>query len=847
MGFTSVADEVESGRAVRGLDAAVDLARQRYMLETALARTGLEHLKSDERRRQVEDYMRLSARLRERLRSQIAASHFGMGGSSRSVSVGLRKEADRRRGGSIRNLFSKYGDEILGLTPCVLMSPSSVARHLAIGDVRFDTVIFDEASQIPVADAVGALGRADAAVIVGDSKQLPPTAMFSVDTSPSEEEEEPEEGDEDVLAAADQESILSEAVGSGLEQKLLSWHYRSRDETLISFSNEKYYDGELSVFPSPPVHRPGFGVSSHYVGGTFERGRGAARVNREEADAICRRFREMIKQDPHASIGVVTFNTQQRDLILDRLEQDDSAAVREALEREEDAVFVKNLENVQGDERDTILFSLAFSRDPETGVMPLNFGPLNKSGGERRLNVAVTRARQSVELYTSFRAADIELERTRSEGLRHLREYLAYAERSGDLASRTAPGDYDLYRGQIEEALRGRGLEVSSDIGTSKFRVDLAVRVDEDHGWLAVLLDTPEWAARRVTADRESLPSAILENVMGWQATEQILMPDWLRSPGGVVERIADRAAQLNVQDHEDSSPAGGDEQDAGAGVGSPDEASADGAAPTARPDEVAVAHETVDVGPDASESLAEEFEESPGRVPVLADYSAGSSPAGSVPNHEPMAEAEASTDSAGDDRQVPRARRYQEAPTDIVGTVADLDEIRGSRKVKTLVRQLMHELVQHEGPIEADRAARLVGRRFGLDRVVKDRVKQIQAAASVQKKSSRVFGTFYWPSYATPETYRDYRPREDGVGSVQVDEIAPEEIANAMEAVLRGEQPLRSEDLIRETMAIFDYTRMGQRIRTRFGSVLDACLDERRFQRQGDYVSMVSGNPPTS
>lgn len=835
LGLTVVADEIEGGRPVRGLDAAVDLARQQYILRTALARTGLEHLKSDERRRRVDDYMRLSYRLRMLLRSQIAAAHFEVGGSSRTVSVGLRKETDRRRGGSIRGLFNKYGEEILGLTPCVLMSPSSVARHLDIGDVRFDTVIFDEASQIPVADAVGALGRADAAVIVGDSKQLPPTAMFAVDTSPADEEQESEEDDEDVLAAADQESILSEAVGSGLDQKLLSWHYRSRDETLISFSNEKYYDGELSIFPSPPVHRPGFGVTSHYVGGTFERGRGAARVNREEADVICRRIREMIAGDPHASIGVVTFNTQQRDLILDRLEQDDSAAVRRALERDEDAVFVKNLENVQGDERDTILFSLAFSRDPKTGVMPLNFGPLNKSGGERRLNVAVTRARQSVELYTSFRATDIELERTRSEGLRHLREYLAYAESSGDLTSHTSPGDYDLYREQIENALRHHGLEVSSDIGTSKFRVDLAVRVDKDHGWLAVLLDTPEWAARLVTADREALPSAILENVMGWQATKQILMPDWLRSPEGVVERISERAGELNGQKHSATFPTGEDQDGVEKEVVSSDEAMHDGDSPVSPEGESSAPEGGVAVSdePEGSEGLSTE---ALGHTPVLSHASAGFLAATSEDNPE----AESGVGPSSVAANLPRERPYQQAPTGIVGTVSDLDSIRSSRKVRSLVRQLMHDLVQHEGPIEADRAARLVGRRFGLDRVVRSRIEDIQAVASVQKKESKTAGTFYWPTYLDPSKYRDYRPRADGAEVVQVHEIAPEEIANAMEAVLRRKRYMEPEDLIRETMAIFGYVRMGQRIRTRFGGVLDDCLDDRRLRKQGDHVSIV-------
>src|SRR5690625_374164 len=249
------------------------------------------------------------------------------------------------------------------------------------------------------------MGRAEAAIIVGDSKQMPPTNIFNLSASSDEPESTDdlldtighvEDAQAFMLAATDQESILSEAVGSGIEQKWLSWHYRSRHESLISFSNMRYYEGTLHVFPGPPEARPSLGVSTKYVGGTFDSGK--TRTNEVEANAIVEEITSRLHADPSASLGVVTFNTQQRDLILDQLEQSTSAEVRSALDREQEPVFVKNLENVQGDERDVILFSLAFSRHPETGLLRHNFGPLNNAGGERRLNVAITRARDAVIL-----------------------------------------------------------------------------------------------------------------------------------------------------------------------------------------------------------------------------------------------------------------------------------------------------------------------------------------------------------------------------------------------------------------------------------------------------------------
>ncbi len=316
---------------------------------------------------------------------------------------GLRRQLERKRGGmSIRMLMDNYGDLITQILPCTLMSPDSVARFFPAQQGIFDIVVFDEASQIRVADAVGAMGRSKSVVVVGDSKQMPPTSFAEVNASLEDEDEY----NPDVVF--DEESILTECVQAQVPRQWLSWHYRSQDESLIAFSNRQYYDGRLASFPAP-LHAAtssvaGHGISLVRVNGVFDRaGRGKTlRTNRVEAERIVTDIRQRFwaSGDAAPSLGVITFNAQQRDLIENLLRDTADERLLQALD-EPDGLFVKNLENVQGDERDTILFSVAFSAN-DKGVVPLNFGPLSKPGGERRLNVAVTRARREVVLYASF-------------------------------------------------------------------------------------------------------------------------------------------------------------------------------------------------------------------------------------------------------------------------------------------------------------------------------------------------------------------------------------------------------------------------------------------------------------
>ncbi|TFC00398.1 DUF4011 domain-containing protein [Cryobacterium adonitolivorans] len=483
----------------------------------------------------------------------------------------LKRQLDRQRGGmGVRELMHEFGDLITDILPCMLMSPESVARFFPAQAGLFDIVVFDEASQVRVSDAVGAMGRARSVVVVGDSKQMPPTS-FAESTIGSGEE------DGDTLEfVRDEESILSECVQAQVPSKWLSWHYRSQDESLIAFSNRAYYRDRLSSFPAPHhgagtaagtgsgsaagTGSAGYGVSLRRVDGAFLRsGTGKSlRTNPVEAQAIVAEILARFAAEPEGtpSIGVITFNVQQRALIEGSLRDSGDDRIVHALDTDTDGLFVKNLENVQGDERDTILFSTAFSADA-SGRLPLNFGPLNLPGGERRLNVAITRARRQVIVFSSFAPADLRAEETISAGVKDLRAYLDLAAGGSDgLASPLRQsGALDRHREEIAEALRERGFAVHADVGLSDFRVDLSVATAgaPGHPVMAVLLDGPTWAARRTVSDRDGLPVEVLSRLMGWPAVERVWLPEWLGDRDAVLDRLAEKLDALDAarQAHE--------------------------------------------------------------------------------------------------------------------------------------------------------------------------------------------------------------------------------------------------------------------------------------------------------
>jgi len=449
------------------------------------------------------------------------------------LGVLLHEVKKQRRHKPLRALFRAIPNLLPRLKPCLLMSPLSVAQYLDPAMGRFDLVVFDEASQIPTADAIGALARGDAAIIVGDSKQLPPTRFFEPGAGAAVADQPDDELEE-------LESILDECVAARLPELRLTWHYRSRHEDLIAFSNDRYYGGTLDVFPAAAAHVPGLGVSWRKVDGVYDRA--GARHNRAEAEAVVAEIVARLGDPERAahSIGVVTFSRPQQDLILDLL--DDARRANPALEPyfADDAaepVLVKNLETIQGDERDVILFSIGYGPDRD-GKVAMNFGPLNRAGGERRLNVAVTRAREQLIVFSTLEPEHL-ADDVAALGVRHLAELLRYARAGGQLASeRAARAAATPVTRAIGDALVERGWTVHHQVGCAGYRIDLAVVDPDDPGRyvLGVEADGPAYARADTARDRDRLRPQVLGN-LGWRL-HRIWALDWFHDGDKELQRV---------------------------------------------------------------------------------------------------------------------------------------------------------------------------------------------------------------------------------------------------------------------------------------------------------------------
>ncbi|MBR7099602.1 MAG: DUF4011 domain-containing protein, partial [Clostridia bacterium] len=370
----------------------------------------------------------------------------------------------KMRGMGIRNMLQETPELMKVVAPCMLMSPLTVSQYLQ-PTADFDLVIFDEASQLPTCEAIGALARAKSAVVVGDPKQLPPTAFFSTTYV-----------DEENLESEDMESILEDCLALGIPERSLTWHYRSKHESLIAFSNHMYYDSKLCTFPSPDA------LDSKVRLELVENGvydRGATKRNDGEAAALIAEVIRRLKNPvlSRSSMGIVTFSSVQKEYIERKLTRAiaDNGLEEVAYEREE-PLFVKNLENVQGDERDVILFSVCYGPDRQ-GRVSLNFGPLNQAGGWRRLNVAVSRAREEMVIFSSMTSAFIDLSRTNSKGVAGLKAFLEFAQKGRTtLALNSARAvRSDTIGKYVAEELSSYGYDCRQDVGASNFKIDVAV------------------------------------------------------------------------------------------------------------------------------------------------------------------------------------------------------------------------------------------------------------------------------------------------------------------------------------------------------------------------------------
>lgn len=452
----------------------------------------------------------------------------------------------------IRQILKRAGKSIQALKPCFMMGPMAVAQYLEPGAMQFDLVVIDEASQLTPEEAIGALGRAKQSIVVGDPKQLPPTNFFNrmATTDESDMDE-----DSAISTLAGQESIL-DVCRSLMPERMLQLHYRSRHQSLIAFSNINFYQGKLVVFPSPFARSKQLGLHYHHVkNGIYQN-----KQNQPEAMRVVDAIIDHMRTHPDDSLGVCTLNMFQRDLIDELLEKRIKAfpecdIYRTKWEEQGWPFFIKNLENVQGDERDVIFISTTFGKVPGTNVVRQNFGPISRPTGWRRLNVLFTRARKSVHLYTSMEAEDIPIDQNTPEGTKALRGYLEYA-RSGIITSQTETdrepdSDFEV---AVADVLRAKGYSVTPQLGVAGYFIDMAVKHPARAGEYitAIECDGASYHSGATVRDRDRIRQEILES-LGWKGKIwRIWSTDWFRNPLREIQKLTsfleERLKECNLE-----------------------------------------------------------------------------------------------------------------------------------------------------------------------------------------------------------------------------------------------------------------------------------------------------------
>jgi superfamily I DNA and/or RNA helicase/very-short-patch-repair endonuclease len=430
--------------------------------------------------------------------------------------------------------MEEAGRIIQATKPIFMMSPLSIANFLPPGKIEFDIVIFDEASQVKPADALGSILRGKQIVVVGDSKQLPPTNFFATDYTGDDEDENVE------VITTDIASVLSLCKSKNMSDRMLRWHYRSKHESLIEVSNRLFYDNKLVVFPSNHVEHKGM-IFNHLPNTVYDRG--ASRANPLEAKSIAEAVFRFAKESPQFSLGVVAFSTAQQRAIEDQVEimrRQNPQYESFFADSKRETFFVKSLENVQGDERDVILISIGYGRD-EAGKLTMNFGPVNKDGGEKRLNVLFTRARSQCEVFCNFTASDLSVNHDSPQGLIALKTYLQHAETGKmDLAIETGREPDSPFEVAVIEALKARGYSIKSQIGVAGYSIDLAVVNPKSPNTyiIGIECDGATYHSSRSARDRDRLRQAILED-KGWKIY-RIWSTDFFRHPLKEINRTVE-------------------------------------------------------------------------------------------------------------------------------------------------------------------------------------------------------------------------------------------------------------------------------------------------------------------
>jgi hypothetical protein len=704
---------------------------------------------------------------RQWIRAKLCSDLPSMDNLPRSSEWGILKyEMTKKRNHlPLRNLLDKTPSAVLKLAPCLLMSPLSIAQYLSASSNSFDVVVFDEASQIPVWDAIGAMARGKQVVMVGDPKQLPPTNFFDR-TDSSDGDSQDVEGD--------LESILDECLGASLPTRKLSWHYRSRHESLIAFSNHRYYGGELVTFPSPVTDDRA--VSFHLVKGQYEKG--GARINQPEARLLVADLVARLKspgfRESKLTIGVVTFNSEQQGLIEDLLDEErrkDPSLEPYFSEVELEPVFVKNLESVQGDERDIMYFSITYGPDI-AGGLSMNFGPLNRDGGERRLNVAVTRARHELRVFSSLRGDQMDLSRTKATGVRDLKHFLEFAERGRRALAEAHAGSRGDFESPFEvgvaAALGRKGWQVHTQIGASGFRIDLGVVHPDFPGrYLAgVECDGATYHRSATARDRDKLREQVLRG-LGWEIL-RIWSTDWWVNPGGTLDRVHERLNTLLAKDRELKAAA-----DALKASAVPDD---DLATEEPEPSANAVSEAEVAIARAAERDETQTFASPTGERQADVMYAQAAAPvAAPIPTFGAS--------------ETPASRFQASQPAQAVADGAVSADRFYDYGYDAVLKAMVEWVVQHEGPVLDAVLARRIARAHGFQRTgnkIQERVERV--ARQRFRSAEEAPGTFYWPDGLVPGNAVAFRWPANDTSLRSVDEICEQELLSlAKEVVASG------------------------------------------------------------
>jgi very-short-patch-repair endonuclease len=689
----------------------------------------------------------------------------------------LKEAAKKRRLMPIRVLMQKIPNLLVKLKPCLLMSPISVSQFLP-PDMKFDLVLFDEASQLVPEDAIGAIYRGKTLVVAGDNKQLPPTSFFQ--KSLLEDVDWDELSDDDVEVF---DSILDECLGIGLPVKTLKWHYRSKHEDLIAFSNHRFYDDSLITFPAAKAQTDSLGVKLvHVPDGIYDRG--GKRDNPKEAEKVANLVFEHFQNYPKKTLGVVTFSIAQMYAVeeaIDRRLKEQPGFEHFFKEDRLEGFFVKNLENVQGDERDVIFFSVGYGYDQQ-GQMTMNFGPLNKPGGERRLNVAVTRAREKVVLITSIRASDIDPE-TQALGVQTLRTYLDYAERGPESVSdKPKEGEFDSALDEdVAAEIKKLGYAIVPQVGCSGYRIDIGVvdPVNPGSFLLGVECDGDTYKSSTSARDRDRLRDQVLRQ-LGWHI-HRIWSPAWVARRDSEIRRLKEALEQAQKQRIEK----------------------------------------------DAQKPIIDIKEDSAPETDIQKNQFAGIEKIGVPYKVHPLKATYnlyikvATAKSTYNSRQKNQFH-YPE-----------------NRENQT---KLLSELIQNEGPVHFDYAVKRLADSWGLKQVTPKISHAVKEALNnlIREQKVVIKGSFLWP----PELKETpLRVPMQGVpeSKRKAEYIPPEEVESAMKLIAQYALAISDDSLIAETTKVFGINHSGEDAKLVFSEVLKRLIRERKLISKDDGVISVS------